>query len=284
MQPSDWLFVGIAAAVILVGAGIQLGATFLAEPEDPNMFLEDTLQDALERVEEEMPRPEDFLLVAFMPLQGDEDLRVTKSLARHLRSVEDGELYRGPDGDYVVEQLRLDWGREPKIRNVEDALRAADQIGVEAVLMGEGWAREDGDKCEVYIRVALVEAPRPPFREKTVHPTVEVRETLSKSFFSLEYYRLRLGETSAFWRVVLWFLICIALPFALYPVELRVFEKESNTASLALLGGLVGLNLLAALWLNGLAMSGMWAVLYVALLAVSTFYNLAVLNALHEAS
>ncbi|HLG41957.1 MAG TPA: hypothetical protein VI643_01235, partial [Planctomycetota bacterium] len=190
------------------------------------------------------------------------------------------------DGDFVTAELARDLGGGESLVTTEDqALKVARHVGVQAVLFGEGRMDDGPDASEVMLKLIYVKAPqqRPNPQEKKSHAVI-VERRLTKSFFSLPYYRLRMGETSVFLRVVLWFLIAAGMPFAFYPLELKIFSLESNAASMAVLGGLTALDFIAALLFNGFALSGVWIILYFALVGVSGFYNFAMLNALQEST
>lgn len=286
MEPGDWIIVGILAALIVLGSLWVGAAAFLVEPADKNMFLQHTMQGALESVAQQLPRDEDFVIVAFMPLKGDPKMELTKALARHLRQLDKGRRFRGPDGDYVAAELAKDLGEgESLVTTEEKALKVASHVGVQAVLFGEGRVEDNEYRCEVSLRLTFVRAPQErPYRQEQVVRHVTVEERLSKSILSLEYYRLRISETSVLLRALLWFLIAAGLPFVFYPVDLKVFALESNAASMGLLGAFTAADFAAALLLNGFAFSGVWALLYLALIGGCGVYNLVILNALQEST
>jgi hypothetical protein len=286
MEPGDWIIVGVLAALLVLGGLWVVGSAFVAEPEDKNMFLQHAMQGALDEVAIQLPGDEDFVIVAFMPLKGDPKMELTRALARHLRQLDKGRRFRGPDGDYVAAELARDLGEgESLVTDEEKALRVARHVGVQAVLFGEGRMEDTEAHSEIALKLTYVRAPQDrPYRQEKVVRHVSVQQRLTKSVFSLEYYRLRIAGTSVLLRVLFWFLIAAGLPFVCYPLDLKIFSLESNAASLGLLGAFTAVDFTAALFLNGFAFSGVWVLLYLALIVACGVYNLAILNALHEST
>lgn len=87
-------------------------------------------------------------------------------------------------------------------------------------------------------------------------------------------------------RFLAWALFVLLLPIVAASVTNRVLQKESNTATLVLLFGYTGLDVLAAWLVGGIQIAGLWSGIgyLIALLAVFT-YNLwvcSLLAKLHE--
>lgn len=279
MEPSDWIIVGVLALLVLTGAAVQTYATWFSEvPKD--FYVNYTLNKAAEEVLAKFPRPDDqaeFIRTAFMPLYEDPKGRVRQAIEAKLRTAAN---YRGPDTAYVVEQMEQDLGEEGAVivRSVEKAVQVGTKLGLDTMVIGEVKKYHDDDaQTEIGFTVTLVDV-----KQKRATHEANVNARLSKSFFSLEYYRLRLGETSAIVRIIFWVILSAGLPFLTYPLLLYLFQKESNAINMAVLITFTVLGLLFALALNGLAFNAIWAILYVVILAAGFFYHLSVLNALQE--
>lgn len=279
MEASDWIIVGVLALLVLTGAAVQTYATWFSEvPKD--FYITYTLNKAAEEVLTKFPRPDDqaeFIRTAFMPLYEDPKGRVRQAVEAKLRTA---AKYRGPDTMYVVEQMEQDMGEEGAVivRSVEKAVQVGRKLGLDTMIIGEVKKYHDDDaQTEVSFTLTMVNV-----KEKQATHEANVHARLSKSFFSLEYYRLRLGQTSAIIRIIFWVILAAGLPFLTYPLLLLLFRKESNAVNMAVLITYTVLGLLFALALNGLAFSAIWAILYIVILAAGFFYYLSVLNALQE--
>jgi hypothetical protein len=285
METSDWIIVGIAAGLVLLGGGAQVYGTFFSEVEK-EFFYETQMRRAMEDAVEKAPKPEtdQFWRVYFAPLKGDAQRKLTRRLHQAFRRLDDGAKFRGPEVDFATEELHRDLKTEYLVDSEAAALKAGTHLGVDLVVWGEAAAcRDTEDATEIVFTAKFVEMPvRPSEPFPRLVGTIQVDRTMSKSALSLDYYRLRLSRTSTLFRVLLWFVIAAGLPFLLYPLELKVFQLESNGANLAMLVVMTVLALFSALLLNGFALSVVWVILYLTLIAGCGFYYLALLDTLQE--
>jgi hypothetical protein len=219
-----------------------------------------------------------------VPLKNDSKGRIARELRAAFKRFNEGATYRAADPDYVSEEIEKDFKSTLIVGSEAEALKVGQHFGTDVVVWGEvtGYGDKE-DSTEVSFNLVFERMPIGKIEPlPKVLGSVQVQRRLSKSVFSLDYYRLRLGETSTLFRVILWFIIAAGLPFAFYPVCMKVFELDSNGANFAVLVALVLLALVSALFLNGVAFSGTWAVLYIGLLIGSGAYYLALLNAFQE--
>jgi hypothetical protein len=285
MESSDWVIVGVVAALILLGGFIQFYATFMTDVPE-NFYMNDTMTRAMDDALEQAPKPgaDEFWRVAIVPFKGDSQGKLARAFYEKIRSFENGEKFRGPEPDYVDGELQKDFKASVIVESEVKAAQVGSHLGVDVVAWGKVDALYDQENAtEVTFEAAFERMPVAGIQARPeVIGQFKVERKLSKSIFSLDYVRLRLGQTSSLFRIILWILVAAGLPFLLYPVEMKVFEFESNGANFTVLIGLVLLTLLAALLLNGFAFSATWAVLYVGILVAAGAYNLALLNAFQE--
>lgn len=285
MEPSDWIVVGVVAAVMVLGIGIQLGVTFLPDV-DKDFYMQDTMARAMGEMLEQAPKPpqDEFWRLLIVPLRNDSKGRIARELRSALRGFDEGSDYRVADPDYVADEIEKDFKSALVVGSEAEALKVGQHFGTDVVVWGEVTGYGDSeDATEVSFNLVFERMPMGKIEPlPKVLGTVQVKRRLSKSFLSLDYYRLRLAETSTLYRVILWFVIAAGLPFALYPVCMKVIDADSNASNFTLLAGLILLAMIASLLLNGFAFSGTWMILYLGIIIGCGAYYLALLNAFQE--
>ncbi|MBI3270307.1 MAG: hypothetical protein HYZ53_14955 [Planctomycetes bacterium] len=298
MDDKSWILVAVLALVLAVATAAQVFAVYGAEFESPTYLRDRVVSEVVGRVVGGLPAQREWRKAAMLLEPAEGNSVVAGALARKLESTGG---WRVLDAEYL-EELLAEHARESGAPNgpvsgfdVEKAVAIGRWLGVGMVVFGSATLRDDDQAAECSLKVdawdtaavaplvptsatAAAAAEGPRVGGHGAVSALEAAASVPRSVFSLSYYRACLDRTSGLYRVFLWTLWLLLLPFAAYPVYRGLFELRSNPANAALLAGFVVAAGAGVLVLNGFHAT--WTLLVGTLAAA--VYDLVVLDRLEE--
>jgi hypothetical protein len=267
MEPL-WALVGRAMIKPIIF--IALGLTMLFESyrvfgptEDSLGFMRRNLAEQIcSEAAEDLPQRQGISTLAILDLAGDSgDLYISNTLRQRVQAT---GKYRMIEETFFRKLLR-EFGKDnAPIARLADAVTAARQLGVDAVLFGEipeFTAQKDSAALKLELRMA----------ERDSGQAVFVRSYSSSRADTL---RARIADSSKGRRIFIWVLFTILLPLVTVPLIRRLTAIDSNLMNLGLLIGYTLLDMLVAVLLTGLWIPTMWtAGILLLALATSGYYN-----------
>jgi hypothetical protein len=260
------------------GAATLVSAYQLFGPRGEELgFMRRTLTDrVVGSAAADLPRRENVKTVAVLDLPGDANGFITTELRRR---VADSGKYELIEDSFFRKLLREFGYNQAPVSGLREAVAAARNLGVDAVVFGEvPEFKSSGDAASLAleIRMAERESGQAVFAKS-------YRETATGRPTALSYWRARMADSPKGTRILVWVLFATLLPLLLAPVVRWLAGQDSNTINLAMLVGLTLVDLLAAWFLTGFWIPTLWsAAMLVAATAGGGYYNYRVATAIDE--
>ena len=211
---------------------------------------------------EDLPQRQGLSTLAILDLAGDSSDGYISSMLR--QRVQATGKYRLIEESFFRKLLR-EFGKDnAPVSTLADAVTAARQLGVDAVLFGEipeFTAQKNAAAVRLELRMA----------ERDSGQSVFAR---SYSSNRADTMRARIADSSKGRRIFIWVLFTILLPLVTVPLIRRLVAVDSNLLNLGLLVGYTLLDMFVAILLTGFWIPTLWTagILLFALVA-SGYYN-----------
>jgi hypothetical protein len=267
MEPL-WALVGrtMVKPLIFVAMGLVMlfeSYRVFGPMEDSLGFMRRTLAEQVcSEAAEDLPQRQGVSTLAILDLAGDSsDGFVTNTLRQRILTTGKYRLIE----ESFFRKLMREFGRDSApISRLTDAVAAARQLGVDAVLFGEipeFTAQKDAAALKLELRMA----------ERDSGQAVFVR---SYSSSRADNMRARIADSSKGRRIFIWVLFTFLLPLVTVPLIRRLTAVDSNLLNLGLLLGYTLLDMFAAVLLTGFWIPTLWtAGILLLALACSGYYN-----------
>ena len=269
-----WAMFGRALIRPIIFAVIGIGMIFegyrmFGPIEDSLGFMRRNLAEQIcTEAAEDLPQRNGINSLAVLDLAGDStDGYITNMLRQRIEAT---GKYRMIDEPFYRRLMR-EFGKDSgSISHLSDAVAAARQLGVDAVLFGEipeFTARQDAARIRIELRMAERDSGQAVF----VH---DYSRDMGGGWVGSSYWRARIADSSKGRRIFIWVVFTVLLPLITVPLIRRLTAADSNLWNLGLLLGYTLLDMLLALLLTGFWIPTLWtAGILLAALAASGYYN-----------
>ena len=266
----------LGAGVIVLVLIWQAWRLFGPQPKELSALRQAVAEEACEIALGRIPDNPDVFRVAVLPFERDYTGKVTDILRAKFSesgryNISDKRVF-----DRARELLNL----EPsEISSQENALRIGKQMEVDAVIYGSvPRLLQDGSTASISLSVTMLRVP-----EGERLAAFDFQHSLEPELFSEAYARMKSEEGSLIGRLLLWAVVCAALPLVLTRVVQSITVRDSNALNLLLVTGLVFVNLLLALLIVGIDLTTLFGgFLLLIVLATAAVYNYAICTRIDE--
>ncbi|TET31894.1 MAG: hypothetical protein E3J72_21100 [Planctomycetota bacterium] len=181
--------------------------------------------------------------------------------------------------DRAESQGILDWLKE-KILGKDEEKQYLDLQGFDGYLVLDLNRAEDNEKA--WASAALRFIPKGKGAGDAVM-LGKAKEEYPKSYANYDYLSHSIQGTSWFGRLFIWIIIALAVPWASYPVAMRVLAMNSNRANVAMIAGLALVSFVSGFILMGLTFGGfLWFLGLLVMTGLAAFWATAVLMRFEE--
>jgi hypothetical protein len=268
-----WSFLGRTMVKTFIYAGLGLSLLYQGyqvltpDGETPGLMRQNLAERICAQVARDLPKMEGMPSLAVLDLAGDKEGFLSNILREKIIAA---ERYRILDESFFRKLMREAGRAGVPVSNLEDAIAAARQIGVDLILFGEVPEYDVTEKTgtlKVELRMA----------ERSTGQAVFVRTYKEEAGGDLvlnSYWRARIAGSSKGRRIFIWVVAVLLLPLATLPLIRRLTSEESNALNLVMLLGYTILDMFLALLLTGVWIPTIWtAAILVLALAGSGYYN-----------
>ena len=266
--------VGVLAIVLLW----QAWKLFGPQEKELSALRQAVTEEACQMALDKIPDYPDVFRVAVLPFEHDYTGKVTDILrAKFAESgrynISDKRVF-----DRARELLHL---KPSEIASEENAVKIGKTMDVDAVICGSvPRLVQEGSTASIMMSLTVLRVS-----SGDVLTNFEIQHSLEPEIFSDAYAKMKSEEGSLIGRLLLWAVICAALPLVLSSVVRSITLRDSNALNLLLITGFVFVNTLIALFVIGINLTSLSGGLLLAIvLASSIAYNYAICTRIDELS
>jgi hypothetical protein len=268
MMEPIWALVGRSMIKPIIFAALGLTMLFesyrvLGPIEDSLGFMRRNLAEQVcGEAAEDLPQRQGLATLAILDLAGDSSDGYISNMLR--QRVQATGKYRMIEESFFRKLLREFSKNNAPISRLTDAVAAARQLGVDAVIFGEipeFTAQKDAAALKLELRMA----------ERDSGQAVFARSYSSSRADTL---RARIADSSKGRRIFVWVLFTVLLPLVTVPLIRRLTAIDSNLMNLGLLLGYTLLDMFVAVLLTGFWIPTLWtAGILLLALGACGYYN-----------